>query len=123
MGQRLKILVLCATVLFGIGLCAQAPSAVGTPALPPAAPTTVRLRGTISKYDVSTRTLSLSTPSGTVQLPVPPTARISRGSSKAEPAELEKLTGSRATVRYTGADDKRIVESIHVLEENQRRVR
>jgi hypothetical protein len=51
------------------------------------------------------------------------TTRISRGSSKAEPVELQKLTGNRATVRYTEAGDKKIVESVHVFEENQRRVR
>jgi hypothetical protein len=58
-----------------------------------------------------------------VQFTVSPAARISRGSSKAEPVDLQKLTGNRATVRYTEAGDKKIVESIHVFEENQRRVR
>ena len=110
MTKGFKTLVLSATLLWSIGLRAQAP-------------TTVSLSGTISKYDASTRTLSLSTANGTVQLPVSPTARIRRGASRTEPAELEKLTGDRATVRYTESGDKKVVESIHVFEENQRRDR
>jgi hypothetical protein len=132
MTKGIKGLMLSATVLSGIGLCAQTPSGTGAPnhadstrtaPSSAAAPTTMSSRGTISKYDAPTRTLSLSTPNGTVQFTVSPAARISRGSSKAEPVDLQKLTGNRATVRYTEAGDKKIVESIHVFEENQRRVR
>jgi hypothetical protein len=89
----------------------------GAPAIAQAPPasTTLSIRGTIDKYDASSRTLSLSTSSGLVRLPLASTTRIRQGGHKVAADELQKLTGQRATVRYTEADGARIVESVHVF--------
>jgi hypothetical protein len=113
MKRGIRVLLLFMTVLSTAASAAQSPPAA----------TTLSMRGTISQYDDRTRTLSLSTPNGTVQLPVSLTTRIRRGSSRAEASELQKLTGNRATVRYTETGDRKIVKSIHVFEDNQRRAR
>jgi len=131
MNRGINVLLLSMAVLSSVAPLAQTASigqTDGTGAKNPAAsatpaPTTLSVRGTIGSYDPLTRTLSLSTSNGTVQLAVSPTTRIRRGSSKAEPAELQALTGDRATVRYTEGAGWKAVESIHVFEEKQRRVR
>jgi phage baseplate assembly protein gpV len=81
---------------------------------PPSA-TTLSERGTIEKYDRSTRTLSLSTSSGTVQFRVASTTRIRQGWHKVDASELEKLVGNPATVRYTESGANKLVESVHVF--------
>jgi hypothetical protein len=37
-----------------------------------------------------------------------------------DPAELQKLAGNHATVRYTESGGIKIVESVHVFGKNQR---
>ena len=81
---------------------------------PPAA-TTLSVRGTIDKYEPSSRTLSLATSSGTVRLPLASTTRVSQGGHSVDAVELQKLAGERATVRYTESGGTRIVESVHVF--------
>jgi len=105
MTKRLTMLLLSATLASGVGMLAQAPPAS----------TTLSVRGTIDNYDASSRTLSLSTSSGTVKFPVSPATRISQAGHKIEAAELQKLTGDRATVRYTDSGGHRTVESVHVF--------
>jgi hypothetical protein len=105
MKKRLTVLLLSATLASGANVFAQ----------PPPASTTLRVRGTIDKYDASSRTLSLATPSGTLRLPLAPTTRISQEGRKVDALALQKLTGDRATVRYTDSDCGRIVESVHVF--------
>jgi hypothetical protein len=89
-------------------------------ATPPAstlpAVTTLSVRGTIDKYDRSTRTLVLSTPTGTVQFPVVATTRIRHGWHKVDLADLPALAGDRATVRYTESSGNKTVESVHVFD-------
>jgi hypothetical protein len=77
--------------------------------------TTLRARGTIDKFDSLTRTLVLSTPGGTLKFPVAPATRIRRGGQNVDPNELPKLSGNRATVRYTESGGDKTVESIHVF--------
>src|SRR5215470_7687818 len=102
MNKSLAVLLLSALLLPGTAF-AQAASAA----------TTLRLRGTIDKYEVSSRTLSLATSSGTVRLPLASTTRISQGGRKVEAVDLQKLAGERATVRYTESAGARIVQSVH----------
>ena len=78
--------------------------------------TTLSLRGIIEKYDAASRTLSLSTSSGTVQFSVASTTRIRRGWHKVDESELPNFAGDHATIRYTESSGNRIVESIHVFE-------
>jgi len=105
MKKSLTVLLLLATLASGAGVFAQAPPA----------PTTLSVRGTIDNYDASSRTLSLSTSSGTVRFPVTPVTRISQGGRKVEASELQKLAGDRATVRYTDSGGNKVVESVHVF--------
>jgi len=104
MNKSLAMLLLSALLLSGTAF-AQAPSAA----------TTLSLRGTIDKYEVSSRTLSLATSSGTVRLSLASTTRVSQGGHKVEAEELQRLTGERATVRYTESAGARVVQSVHVF--------
>ena len=76
--------------------------------------TNLRVRGTIEKYDASTRTLSVSTSNGTMQFPVGATARIRQGWRQIDAATLEKLLGYRADVHYSESSGRKTVESVHV---------
>jgi hypothetical protein len=100
MRKRLSILLLSATVIAAIGASAQ---------------TTLRMPGTIDKYDASSRTLFLSTSNGKVQFPVPPAARIRRSGQTIDASQLAKLSGYRAAVRYSESAGSKTVESIHVF--------
>jgi hypothetical protein len=104
MNKSLAMLLLSALLLSGTAF-AQAPSAA----------TTLSLRGTIDKYEISSRTLSLATSSGTVRLSLASTTRVSQGGHKVEAEELQKLAGERATVRYTESAGARVVQSVHVF--------
>jgi hypothetical protein len=108
MNNRLNILLLSAAVVSG-----------ATQSTPPAS-TTLRMNGTIDRFDASTRILSLSTSNGTVQFAVGSSARIRQGWHNVEPLELQKLAGYRATVRYSESGGNKTVESVHVFGKNER---
>jgi hypothetical protein len=81
-----------------------------------AAQTTVRVRGTIEHYDITTRHLRVVTASGPAEFAVPRTAHISRRGVSIDVRELEHLTGSSVVVRYYPDVDAHLtVKSIHVL--------
>ena len=124
MRKRLWVLLLCAAVVSGVSALAQAPR--DTVSIDPEASsdpaqvaTTLRMAGTIDKYERGTRMLSLSTPNGPVKIPVAPSARIRQGPREIDASELEKLAGYRAIVRYSEGG-KKAVESIHVFGKNER---
>lgn len=127
MRKRLSILFLSAAVVSGIGAFAQAPLGTmhidgsvptDTAQSTPPVSTTLRMHGTIDKYDASTRILSLSTSNGTVHFPLASTARIRQGGHKIDALELEKLAGHRAAIRYSEPGGNKIVESVHVFGQN-----
>jgi hypothetical protein len=134
MRKRLLVVLLAAVIVSGSQTFAQALPGTGPiePGVPTdavqsasSASTTLRMGGTIDKYDASTRVLSLSTLTGTVQLPLASTARIGwgpigRGPQKIEASELQKLTGFRAVIRYSESNGKKTVESIRVFDKNGR---
>ena len=129
MRKRLSVLLLSAAVVSGIGAFAQAPpanrqidSTVSTDAAQSAPPasTTLRIGGTIDKYDGSTRMLSLSTANGTLKVPLASTARIRQGWHAIDALDLEKLAGYRAAIRYSESGGKKTIESIHVFGKNER---
>jgi hypothetical protein len=104
---------------FGTGPIADA----GTDAAQSTSPgsTTLRVRGTIDKYDASTRILSLSTSNGTMHLLLASTARIRQGWHKLDPLELRKLVGYRAAIGYSeSGGGNKTVESVHVFGKNER---
>ena len=100
-----------ASVVSVIVAFAQGPLAQSTPS----ESTTLTMRGTIEKYEPSTRTLSISTPNATVQFPLASTSRIRQGWHKIGASDLEKLSGYRAAVRYWESRGEKTVESIHVF--------
>ena len=73
------------------------------------------MSGTVEKFNASTRTLSLSTGSGTTLFTLPPITRIREGWQRIEPADLEKLAGHRAVVHYSESSGIRTVEFVHVF--------
>ena len=112
MMKRLSVLLLTAALASSAWAFAQTPPIAQSA---PRASTTLRMRGTIEKYDPSTRTLSISTPTATVQFPLSSTARIRQGWHKIAATDLERLSGYHAAVRYSEFEGNRTVESIHVF--------
>ena len=125
MKKRLVILLVCGALVSGVGAFAQTPleaesmsgAARTDPAQapPPTSPsTTLRMNGTIEKYDPSTRILSLSTLSGPTQFTLASTTRLHQGWRKIDDSELKKLTGNHVVVRYSELAGHKTVESIRV---------
>ena len=90
------------------------------PAPAAAAPTTLRIRGIVKKYDTASRLLSLTTADGALQILVAPAARIRQGWSEIDAQQLAKLTGYRAAVRYSESGGNKTAQSIHVFGRNER---
>src|SRR2546426_9998791 len=99
--NRLSVLLLFA-VLTSTGASQSTPTAT----------TTLRLRGTIEKYEASTRILSVATSNGTVRFPLTSTARIRQGGREIDVSVLEKLSGYRADVHYSESGGHKTVESV-----------
>jgi hypothetical protein len=114
MNKKIIVVLLSATTVSGVGWASQIPPPVAEPP-PSSAATTLSVRGTIDKYDASTRTLSLSTANGIVRLSMTSTTRLRQGWHKVDAVDLQKLAGDRATVRYTESGGNRIAESVHVF--------
>jgi len=103
--KQLSLLILLAA-LASVGFVQSAP---------PSSSTTLRLRGTIEKYESATRVLSVLTANGTVKFPLAATSRIRQGWHQIDASVLEKLTGYRADVRYSESGGHKTVESVHVV--------
>lgn len=86
----------------------------------PARSARLKVRGTIQAYDAATTTLSLKTPNGAVELSLPPTTHISRGTHTLPASELHQLSGYRATVRYSDSNGVHTAESVHVFDREPR---
>ena len=82
--------------------------------------TTLVMRGTIQKYDPSSKVLTLSTPDGTIQFTMTSAARIRQGWHSIEASALENYSGFHAAVRYSESGAEKTVESVHVFGRNQR---
>jgi hypothetical protein len=120
MRKGLSVLLMSAALASGPRAIAQADAALSGP---PASATTLRMDGTIDKYDASAGILSLSTSNGTVRVPLAATARIRQGWHTIDPSKLEKLAGYRARIRYSESGGTKAVESIHVFGKIERGVR
>jgi hypothetical protein len=106
MARKPLSLLLLAAALASVGFIQSAP---------PSSSTTLRLRGTIDKYESATRILSVLTPTGTVKFPLAETSRIRQGWHQIDASVLEKLTGYRADIRYSESGGHKTVESVHVV--------
>jgi hypothetical protein len=82
--------------------------------------TTLVMRGTIHKYDPSSKTLTLSTSTGTVQFTMTSAARIRQGWHTIDASALENYSGCHEAVRYSESGAAKTVESVHVFGRNQR---
>ena len=129
MRKRFFVLLLTAAVVPGYGAFAQAASGAGqidqraSPDAAQTAPpvsTTLRMRGTIDKYNAATGMLSMSTSSGIVQFPITSTARIRQGRDKIDAMTLEKLAGYRVAIRYSESGGNKMVESVQVFGKDER---
>jgi hypothetical protein len=127
MTKRFAVVILSVAAISSAGALAQNPPPTGPPAASAAAPpsqpssTTLMMRGTIEKYDASTRILSLSSSNGTVRFPVPSTVRIRKGWHRLDADSLAKLTGFRAAVRYSESGGEKVLESVHVFDKDNER--
>ena len=117
------VVPLLALMVAGGGAAAGAARADDTTpaATAPPTATTLRMRGTIGKYDAATRTLSLMTADGTLQMHLAPGARINHGWRDVDESQLERLAGYRAAVRYSESGGNKMAESIHVFGKRERR--
>jgi hypothetical protein len=123
MRRPLAVLLLSTIVVSGAGAFAQAPVSTDAARSTRPASTTLRMRGTIVKYEATTRMLTLSTSSGTVKVPLALTARIRQAWQRIDALELEKLVGLRAAIRYSESGGNKTVESIHVFGKGERTAR
>src|SRR5436190_9071872 len=105
MRKPLPVLLLSAALASSVANSRQASSPPGQNDLvtspgnvqpSPSAATTLRVGGTIDKYDASIRVLTLITTAGTVQFALAATARIRRHGRQIDAADLENLSGCRA---------------------------
>jgi hypothetical protein len=109
---RLSVL-LFAAVLSSMSTGTSSGSFAAVQLTPPSS-TTLRVRGTIEKYEAATRILSVSTTNGTERFPLALGARIRQGWHAIDASLLEKLSGYRVDVRYSESGGKKTVESVHV---------
>jgi len=119
MTTQLFAVPLLALLMSGGAPAAHAAQASYTPSAA-TAPTTLRMRGVIGHYDTTSRTLSLMTADGTLQMQLASTVRIRQGRRDIEAAALERLTGYRAAVRYSESGGSKVAESINVFGRNER---
>ena len=130
--RKLHVQSLAAALISGLVIGTQAASVAvqseaaaltDTGQSPPQTSTTLRVSGTIDKYDASTRMLSVATSTGIVQFPIASTARISQRRDKLEITTLQKLAGYRVAIRYSESSGNKIVESVQVFSKDERTTR
>jgi hypothetical protein len=76
--------------------------------------TTLVATGKIVQFDATGQALTLSTSKGEQQFTVGPAARLQESSHTITVADLSKLAGHKATVRYKESAGEKSVESIRV---------
>jgi uncharacterized protein YjdB len=70
--------------------------------------------GTITRYDASTKTLTLTTAKGDQRFTLDSAARVNQGSKKITADDLNTLTGQHAKVRYSEAGGTMTAHSVMV---------
>jgi hypothetical protein len=81
---------------------------------------TLVVRGTIKSYDVTSRTLVLTTPSGTLPFTMPPAVRIRQRWHSIEISALGRYSGFRAAIRYSESGAEKTVQSVHIFGKDER---
>jgi hypothetical protein len=85
-----------------------------TPTAKPAATTTLAASGKIVSFDATSQSLTLSTSKGEERFTLDRSTRLQESSHAIAPADLAKLTGHQATVRYRDASGQKSVVSVRV---------
>ena len=80
----------------------------------PAAPTTLAARGRIVAFDEGARSLTIATAAGEERFTLNDATRLRHASRSISVAELAKLTGHQATVRYHQSAGQQRVLSVRV---------
>ena len=91
-----------------------AAKSMAAPAATSAAATTLAATGKIVKFDPTAQSLILSTPKGEERFTLDSSTRLREASHAIVPADLAKLTGHQATVRYHDASGQKSVVSVRV---------
>lgn len=89
----------------------------GSPAAPtakPTATTTLAASGKIVSFDATAQSLTLSTSKGEERFTLDSSTRLQEASHSIAPADLVRLTGHQATVRYHDASGQKSVVSVRV---------
>jgi hypothetical protein len=90
-------------------------------AKPPRPATVLVTRGTIQKYDSSSKILTLSTTDGPLQFVISASVHIRQDWRRVDAAALEELSGARAAVRwYNDSSGEKTIESVHVFTKSHR---
>jgi hypothetical protein len=92
----------------------QSATSSTAPAAKPSAPTTLAATGKIVQFDTTAQALTLSTPKGDERFTLDSSTRLRDASHSIAPADLAKLTGHQATVRYHDASGQKSVVSVRV---------
>lgn len=70
--------------------------------------------GKIVKFNAASNSVTIATPTGEQEFVLGASSRIREGSRSLVAADLEKLTGREATVRYTESNGQNMVQSLGV---------
>lgn len=81
---------------------------------------TLVVRGTIKSYDVTSRTLVLTTPTGSLPFTMPPAVRVRQRWHSIEISALAKYSGFRAAIRYSESGAEKTVQSVHIFGKDDR---
>jgi hypothetical protein len=127
MKKQLLVLLVAGLALVATGGFEHAWAAPGqiTSASPNAVPqstqasTTLVMRGTIKRYDPSSKILTLSTSNSTVQFTITSTVRARQGWHDIDASTLANYSGFHAAVRYSESGAEKTVESVHVFGRSQ----
>jgi hypothetical protein len=92
----------------------QSAKSMAAPSAKPAAPTTLAATGKIVQFDPAAQALTLSTAKGDERFTLDSSTRLRESSHSIAPADLAKLTGHQATVRYHDASGQKSVVSVRV---------
>lgn len=80
----------------------------------PAKATAITARGTVSKFDAASNTLTVTTAKGDVTFVVDSTASVTANGKKVMTSDLPSHIGNKVTVRYTEAGGQKMAQSVRV---------
>jgi hypothetical protein len=123
MGSMVRPLAAALLIVFGASVGIARADPAQAPAAKPAVAkghganrkaTSLVAKGTISAFDRSTNTLTITTSKGQEQFTLPATARIQEASRHLTVNDLDGLNGRTVNVRYRESGGQRTVQSVNV---------